>query len=100
MAAVITLDQLNCASRDEFTQLLDGTYEHSPWIAARAWEARPFASIAALKLALASVVRTSPREQQLSLIRAHPELAGKAMLAKTLTAESTNETDSDGSAAE
>ena len=91
MAAVITLDQLNSASRDEFTQLLDGTYEHSPWIAARAWEARPFASIAALKLALACVVRTSPREQQLSLIRAHPELAGKAMLAKTLTAESTNE---------
>lgn len=91
MAAVITLDQLNRASREAFTRLLDGTYEHSPWIAERAWEARPFTTIDGLKLALVAAVRASSREEQLALIRAHPELAGKAMLARTLTNESTLE---------
>lgn len=91
MASVITLAQLNGASREEFAHLLDGTYEHSPWIAMRAWERRPFSTLAALKQALVATVRDSSREEQLQLIRSHPELAGKAMVAKTLTAESTNE---------
>jgi len=91
MAAAITLDQLNHASREAFTRLLDGTYEHSPWIAERAWAARPFATLGALKLALIAAVRASTRDEQLALIRAHPELAGKAMLARTLTDESTLE---------
>ena len=90
-AITLTLDELNHASSEAFTRLLDGTYEHSPWIATRAWEARPFATLAALKHALTVAVRDSGREAQLGLIRAHPELAGKAMVAKTLTAESTNE---------
>jgi N-carbamoyl-L-amino-acid hydrolase len=91
MAATLTLEQINTASREGFTQLLEGTYEHSPWIAARAWDARPFATLDALKQALVAAVRASTREEQLGLIRAHPELAGKAMVARTLTAESTNE---------
>ena len=87
----ITLEQINAASSDEFTQWLDGTYEHSPWIAAQAASKRPFKSLAHLKLALVEVVRASGRDAQLALIRAHPELAGKAMVSKTLTAESTHE---------
>ena len=87
----LTLEQINSASAAEFVALLDGTYEHSPWIAERAALQRPFASLVHLKLALAQVVRESGREAQLTLIRAHPELAGKAMVAKTLTAESTHE---------
>ncbi|MBN8507351.1 MAG: 2-oxo-4-hydroxy-4-carboxy-5-ureidoimidazoline decarboxylase [Burkholderiales bacterium] len=87
----LTLDQLNAASQAEFTALLDGTYEHSPWVAEAAWAKRPFASLAALKLAFAQVLRDAGSEAQLKLIRAHPELAGKAMVSKTLTAESTNE---------
>jgi beta-ureidopropionase / N-carbamoyl-L-amino-acid hydrolase len=87
----LRLDQINAASQDEFTALLDGTYEHSPWIAREAWAQRPFATLAALKHALMTVVREAGRERQLALIRAHPELAGKAMVSNTLTAESTNE---------
>jgi len=87
----LTLEQLNAATQEEFTRLLDGTYEHSPWIASAAWPKRPFASLAALKLAMVEVVRSVGREAQVKLVRAHPELAGKAMVAKTLTAESTNE---------
>lgn len=88
---MLTLQQLNAASAEEFTRLLDGTYEHSPWIAAEAAAKRPFATLTALKRALVEVVRDSGRERQLALIRSHPELAGKAMVSKTLTAESTNE---------
>ncbi|KQP19573.1 2-oxo-4-hydroxy-4-carboxy-5-ureidoimidazoline decarboxylase [Pseudorhodoferax sp. Leaf267] len=87
----LTLEQINAATQPEFTALLEGTYEHSPWVAEAAWAARPFASLAALKQALAQAVRDAGRERQLGLIRAHPELAGKAMAANTLTAESTNE---------
>lgn len=85
------LDQLNAASTADFVTLLDGTYEHSPWIAERAAAARPFATPAALKVALARVVREASVDEQLGLIRAHPELAGKAAVAGELTAESTNE---------
>jgi beta-ureidopropionase / N-carbamoyl-L-amino-acid hydrolase len=87
----LTLDQLNAASPAGFVALLDGTYEHSPWIAERAAARRPFATLAQLKRALAEVVREAGRDAQLQLIRAHPELAGKAMVARALTAESTNE---------
>jgi N-carbamoyl-L-amino-acid hydrolase len=88
---VLTLDQINSATPEQFVALLDGTYEHSPWIAQRAAAMRPFASLVHLKQALAQVVRESGREAHLTLIREHPELAGKAMVSKTLTAESTNE---------
>ena len=87
----LTLDQLNRADVAEATQLLDGIYEHSPWIATAAMAARPFKSLAHLKHAMAHVVNSSGEQPQLDLIRAHPELAGKAMVSKTLTAESTNE---------
>ena len=88
---MITLNQLNAASQAEFTQLLDGIYEHSPWIAVQAWSQRPFASLAQLKQALALAVRSALPDMQLALIRAHPELAGRALPGESLTAESTNE---------
>jgi N-carbamoyl-L-amino-acid hydrolase len=88
---VPTLEQLNAATQGEFTKLLDGTYEHSPWIAEATWARRPFATLAALKHALVNTVRDAGRDKQVVLVRAHPELAGKAMVSKSLTAESTNE---------
>jgi beta-ureidopropionase / N-carbamoyl-L-amino-acid hydrolase len=87
----ITLDQLNAAPLTEAVQLLDGTYEHSPWIAEHAMSQRPFGSLAALKFAMVRALNEAGVESQLALIRAHHELAGKAMVSNTLTAESTNE---------
>ena len=86
-----SLDQLNAADQAGFAVMLNGTYENSPWITAAAWTRRPFASLAQLKHALVLVVREASPEAQLGLIRAHPELAGKAMLSGSLTAESANE---------
>jgi N-carbamoyl-L-amino-acid hydrolase len=88
---MLTLDILNAASAEDFVALLDGTYEHSPWVAQAAAPRRPFATLAALKQALVDSVREAGPQKQLALVRAHPELAGKAMVSKSLTAESTNE---------
>ena len=86
-----TLDQLNHASADKASAMLEGLYEHSPWIARDALAQRPFASLAQLKYAMTQVLERAPLDAKLALIRAHPELAGKAMVDKSLTAESTNE---------
>ncbi len=93
-ATMLTLDTLNRADLGTFVRLLDGIYEHSPWIPERSFARRPasgFVHLAQLERALVEVVREASEAEQLSLIRAHPELAGKAMVAKSLTAESTGE---------
>ncbi|MDE2400851.1 MAG: 2-oxo-4-hydroxy-4-carboxy-5-ureidoimidazoline decarboxylase [Burkholderiales bacterium] len=87
----LTLAPLNAADQGGFTALLSGVYEHSPWIAEHAWAQRPFKSLPHLKHALAQVVRQAPPDAQLGLIRAHPELAGKAAVAGQMTAESSHE---------
>ncbi len=89
--AHLTLHQINTLPHAEAAALLTGLYEHSDWIAAQALDERPFASAAALKHAMVRVLNQAGREPQLALVRAHPELAGKAMVSKSLTAESTHE---------
>ncbi len=84
-AALSKLDQ------DAFTAALAGIYEHSPWIPARAWTQRPFARRADVQAALERVVDAAGRDQQLALLRAHPELAGKAAVCGELTVDSRRE---------
>ena len=91
MAATLTLETLNAAGAAEFVALLDGIYEHSPWLAERAAPRRPFASLAQLKRALVETLAAASHDERLALLRAHPELAGKAMLAGSMTVESTHE---------
>jgi N-carbamoyl-L-amino-acid hydrolase len=86
---MVTLDQINSAQQAQFVSLLDGAYVDAPWIAAEAWVRRPFTRLSQLKLALVDVVRASGHEAQIGLIRAYPELPGQAMVAVTLTFEST-----------
>ena len=87
----MTLEQLNTAALSDALRALDGIYEHSPWIARQALAQRPLRSLAHLKSVMAAVVRNAEPEAQLQLIRAHPELAGKAMVGQQLTAESSQE---------
>ena len=91
MTPPITLNQINTLPHAQALALLSGLYEHSDWIAAQALDERPFASAAALKHAMVKVLDQAGREPQLALVRAHPELAGKAMVSQSLTAESTHE---------
>src|SRR5207302_2898404 len=89
--AVMTLSELNRLDQVQFVAALASIYEHSPWVPERAWSQRPFADIDDLHAALAAVVAGAGKDEQLALIRAHPELAGKAMAEQALTADSTAE---------
>lgn len=87
----LPLSTLNTCSDSEFVAALGAIFEHSPWVAEAVSGMRPFASIEALHAAMVSAVDRADEGAQLALIRAHPDLAGKAALAGELTAESTSE---------
>jgi 2-oxo-4-hydroxy-4-carboxy-5-ureidoimidazoline decarboxylase len=91
MSAAITLAELNAMPAAEFTSRLGAIFEHSPWVAERAATRRPYASVEELHAAMADAVRTAGEDERLRLIRAHPELAGKAAVRGELTDESTRE---------
>jgi 2-oxo-4-hydroxy-4-carboxy-5-ureidoimidazoline decarboxylase len=90
------LESINELDRAAFTAALGHLFEHSPWVAQEAWARRPFASAEALQAALCATMRAAPRERQLVLIRAHPDLAGRLAPQKKLTAESAREQASAG----
>jgi 2-oxo-4-hydroxy-4-carboxy-5-ureidoimidazoline decarboxylase len=92
----MTLDDLNASDAQGFALALDGVFEHSPWVVERTFGARPFASVAALHDALAASVERAATDEKLALLRAHPELAGKAAIARELTPSSTREQASAG----
>jgi 2-oxo-4-hydroxy-4-carboxy-5-ureidoimidazoline decarboxylase len=82
-----TLTHLNASPADEFIRLVGPLFEHSKWIAAAAGSTRPFASREALHARLCAIVSEAGEAEKLALIRAHPDLVGRAIL----TAESTSE---------
>jgi OHCU decarboxylase len=87
----LTIAALNGLDRDAFVAAVGHVFEHSPWIAAAAWERRPFATLHDLHRELCAVVRGASAERQLALIRAHPDLAGRVALAGALSADSARE---------
>lgn len=93
---MLTLKSLNTLDRDAFTQALHFAFELSPWVVEHAWDAGPFASVEAMHEAMMAVLDAATTADKLALIRAHPELAGKAAIAKQLTAESNAEQASAG----
>ena len=77
--------------KEAFVARFGGVFEHSPWVAERAWEKRPFASVDALHREMVATVWRAKRAEQLALIRAHPELAGREAKAGELTPDSSGE---------
>ncbi len=71
------VESLNGAGDVAFVARLGGIYEHSPWVAERAFAQRPFVSLEALRAAMQAAVLAASPDEQMALIRAHPELAGK-----------------------
>ena len=80
-----SLAELNAATREAFVGHLGGVFEHSPWVAERAYDRRPFATREALHAAMVRAVEEAGPERQLALIRAHPELAGRAAVRGEMT---------------
>ena len=90
------MNEVNHLSADEFVERFGTLFEHSPWVAEGAWGGRPFAGLSELHGVFVKTVRDAPAERRVALIRAHPDLAGKAALAGELTPESASEQSSAG----
>lgn len=87
----MTIEDLNRADASDFTAALGAIYEHSPWIAARAAQQRPFATVEDLHGAMARVVAAASEAEKLALVRAHPDLAGRLARAGNLAPASAGE---------
>jgi 2-oxo-4-hydroxy-4-carboxy-5-ureidoimidazoline decarboxylase len=72
------LDELNALDQPQFVNAVGWVFEHSPWVAERAWSARPFGSLEALSSAMNRVVEAASEAEQLALLRAHPDLGTRA----------------------
>jgi OHCU decarboxylase len=83
----VKLTDLNAMTQAEFVEALGWIYEQSPWVAERASSDRPFSSIEALHGAMTAVVERASREEQLALLRAHPELGTRARVSAASAGE-------------
>ena len=84
----ISLDHINSADKFAFIAALGDIFEHAPWVAESTFTQKPFATLAALHDALMSVVKNAAHERQVAMIKGHPDLAGKAARAGSLTPSS------------
>src|SRR5215471_15546670 len=83
----MTIETLNSLDRQDFVDAIGWVFEHSPWVAERAWRARPFAHAEALHRALVEEVERASLEEQLALLRAHPDLGTRARVSDASAAE-------------
>jgi 2-oxo-4-hydroxy-4-carboxy-5-ureidoimidazoline decarboxylase len=83
----MTIAELNSLERTQFVSAIGWVFEHSPWVAERAWKMRPFADAQALHRAMVDQVERSLPEEQLALLRAHPDLGTRARVSDASSAE-------------
>jgi OHCU decarboxylase len=91
VSTITLLDKLNEGPREEFIAALADVFEHSPWVAERVCEQRPFRDVNALHAAMMSAVDGAGSNEKLAFLCAHPELAGREAAVGELTQDSTNE---------
>ena len=96
IAGPVDMAPINAMDRAAFVQKFGGIFENSPWVAEKAWEKRPFASLDDMHAAMVAVARYAPAAMQLTLLQSHPDLAGKEAEAGTMTASSVAEQASAG----
>ena len=88
---LLSIDDLNRMAVSDFITRFGDVAEHSPWVAERAAGARPFADRDAVADAFAAALRDASREERLAVLRAHPDLAGRAAIAGDLSEDSRKE---------
>jgi 2-oxo-4-hydroxy-4-carboxy-5-ureidoimidazoline decarboxylase len=89
--AHVRLEEANALEERGFVERFGSVFEHSPWVAQRAWTKKPFRSVDALHQAMMQAVSQAKKEEQLALLRAHPELAGAEAKEGSLTVDSSSE---------
>ena len=85
----MTLAVLNALDRARFVEAIGWAFELSPWVAEQVFGGRPYPSIERLHEAMVNQVETAPADQQLALLRAHPDLGTRARISAASTAEQT-----------
>ncbi|KDE20375.1 OHCU decarboxylase [Acetobacter aceti 1023] len=93
---MMTLQDVNALSPQQFVETFGGIYEHSPWVAEAAAAQRPFTSFEHMQQAFSNAVQQAPESQKLALVKAHPELGHRMGIDPELSAESTQEQGSAG----
>jgi OHCU decarboxylase len=83
----MTFAELNSADRAAFVEAVGWVFEHSPWVAERAWESRPFADLDALHSEMVRQVERAGSAEQLALLRAHPDLGTRARISQASSGE-------------
>jgi OHCU decarboxylase len=83
----LSIEQINNLAQERFTETLGWVFEHSPWVAERAWHHRPFASCAHLSERMNGEVAAASIEEQLALLRAHPDLGTRAKISSSSASE-------------
>ena len=83
----MTIAELNALDHAAFVRAIGGVFEDSPWVAERAWHARPFHSLDDLHRAMTDEVERATAAEQLTLLRAHPDLGGRARMSAASTEE-------------
>jgi len=96
IAGPVDVASINAMDRAAFVEKFGGIFENSPWVAEKAWEKRPFASLDDMHAAMVTVAKYAPAAMQLALLQSHPDLAGKEAEAGTMTASSVAEQASAG----
>lgn len=92
----LTISAVNAMNRDHFVAQFGTIFEHSPWVAEASWQKRPFRDVGHLLAAMRESVREADAGEQMALIRAHPDLVGKAARNGTLVPASASEQASAG----
>jgi 2-oxo-4-hydroxy-4-carboxy-5-ureidoimidazoline decarboxylase len=90
------IQDVNRMDESTFVSIFGSVYEHSSWVAEAVWRHRPFASLDGLHAAMDGIVQGVGQSRQMTLIKAHPELAGRLAGSGQLTAESRSEQDQAG----
>ena len=83
----MTIAELNRMDRAAFVATVGWVFEHSPWVAERAYEWRPFADLDALHAALTTQVEQASKAECLALLEAHPDLGTRARVSDASTSE-------------
>lgn len=91
MSQHCTIEEVDGLSQQAFVELLGGIYEHSPWVAEAAYSERPFCTLRGLENAMRTAAQNADKQQQIAILAAHPEFAGKGAKQGTLTRSSSKE---------
>ncbi len=86
-SAAMTMEEINRLDRPAFVAAVGWVFEDSPWVAERAWRHRPFADLSAMHAVMVRQVVEASRDEQLALLRAHPDLGARTPMSQVSAGE-------------